>query len=290
MKPFIRVLRPSQWLKNFFVFTPLIFSKHLFEGEFIIHGVTAFFGFCFASSSIYILNDIVDREADKFHPEKKKRPIASGEISLSASVILSMLLVLLTLFVALLLPKEFLFTVFLYIAIQFSYSLKLKHVVLVDIFIIAFGFMLRVFAGAFAIQVQISHWIIITTMFLSLFLAASKRRSEFVLVKNLQIETKRKVLEEYSLEFLDMILMITATGMAISYALYTMAERTLTVFGSENLIFTSVFVLFGIFRYLYLVLRKGQGENPIAILLKDKAMGLNMLLWLTACIAAIYFA
>jgi len=289
MPAIIRLLRPLQWLKNGFVFTPLIFSKHLFEKEYNNKAILAFVAFCLASSFVYILNDILDKEADKLHPEKKKRPIAADEISIPFATGIAVIVGTASIAIAQLLPIQFLYAILLYIAIQFAYSFSLKHIVILDLFIIATGFMLRVFAGALAIQVEISHWIIITTLFLSLFLAASKRRSELVMIRKFNIETKRRVLQEYSIPFLDTLLMITTTGMAISYALYTMAERTIAVFGSEYLIFTTVFVLFGIFRYLFLVIVKEEGENPTAILTKDIPTAINLLLWIITCIGIIYF-
>jgi 4-hydroxybenzoate polyprenyltransferase len=277
-------------LKNGFVFTPLIFAKHLFEKEYNNKALLAFIAFCLASSFVYIINDIADREADKLHPEKKKRPIAAGEISVPFAISIAVIVAALSITIALLLPIQFLYAILIYIALQFAYSFSLKHIVILDLFIIATGFMLRVFAGALAIQVEISHWIIITTLFLSLFLAASKRRSELVMIKKFQIATKRLVLQEYSIPFLDSLLIITTTGMAISYALYTMAERTIAVFGSEYLIFTTVFVLFGIFRYLFLVIVKEDGENPTAILTKDAPTAINLFLWIMICVAIIYFS
>lgn len=290
MSAIIRLLRPVQWLKNGFVFAPLIFSKHLFDKEYNTKAALAFVAFCLASSLIYIINDILDREGDKLHPEKKKRPIASGEISVSFAIGIAVLLGASSLLVAQLLPIQFLYIILIYIAIQFAYSFSLKHIVILDLFIIATGFMLRVFGGALAIQVTISHWIVITTLFLSLFLAASKRRAELVMIQKQHIDTKRRVLQEYSVPFLDSLLIITTTGMAISYSLYTMAERTIAVFGSEYLIFTTVFVLFGIFRYLFLVIVKEEGENPTAILTKDAPMAINLFLWLITCVAIIYFS
>ncbi|MFA6456350.1 MAG: decaprenyl-phosphate phosphoribosyltransferase [Bacteroidota bacterium] len=289
MRPFIRLLRPAQWLKNGFVFAPLIFSKHLFEKEYLHNAVLAFFAFCFVSSLVYIINDVVDREADKLHPEKKKRPIASGEISILTGVTAAIVLGIAALLISQFLPIEFAYALLMYVAIQVAYSFSLKHIVILDLFIIATGFMLRVFSGALAIQVDISHWLVITTLFLSLFLAASKRRAELVMIKKQNIETKRKVLQEYSITFLDALLLITTTGMAISYSLYTMAERTIEVFKSEYLIFTTVFVLFGIFRYLFLVLVKEEGENPTAILTKDTPTAINLFLWLITCVSIIYF-
>jgi 4-hydroxybenzoate polyprenyltransferase len=290
MHPIIKLLRPLQWLKNGFVFTPLIFSKHLFEKEYNGKSIMAFVAFCLASSLVYVINDIVDREADKLHPQKKNRPIASGKISVPFAIGIAIILGALSLYVAQLLPIQFLYTILVYIAIQFAYSFSLKHIVILDLFIIATGFMLRVFGGALAIQVVISHWIVITTLFLSLFLAASKRRAELVMIQKQNIETKRRVLQDYSVSFLDSLLIITTTGMAISYSLYTMAERTISVFGSEYLIFTTIFVLFGIFRYLYLVIVKEEGENPTGILTKDAPMAINLLLWVITCVAIIYFS
>jgi 4-hydroxybenzoate polyprenyltransferase len=290
MSAIIRLLRPLQWLKNGFVFTPLIFSKHLFEKEYNNKALLAFIAFCFASSLIYIINDIIDKEADKLHPEKNKRPIASGEISVSFAIGIAVIFGAASLFIAQLLPIQFLYTILIYFAIQIAYSFSLKHIVILDLFIIATGFMLRMFGGALAIQVVISHWIVITTLFLSLFLAASKRRAELVMIRRQNIETKRRVLQEYSIPFLDSLLIITSTGMAISYSLYTMAERTISMFGSEYLIFTTIFVLFGIFRYLFLVIVKEEGENPTAILTKDAPTAINLFLWMITCVTIIYFS
>ncbi|MCK9409484.1 MAG: decaprenyl-phosphate phosphoribosyltransferase [Bacteriovoracaceae bacterium] len=290
MPAIFRLLRPLQWLKNGFVFTPLIFSKHLFEKEYYVDAFLSFIVFCFASSLVYIINDIVDREGDKLHPNKKQRPIASGEISIPFAAGISSFLALIVFVFASFLPVYFQYAVLIYIILQLAYSFSLKHVVILDLFIIAMGFMLRVFGGAFAIQVEISHWIVITTLFLSLFLAASKRRSELVMIKKQHIETKRRVLQEYTVPFLDTLLIITTTGMAIAYSLYTMAERTIEVFNSEYLIFTTVFVVFGIFRYLFLVIVKEEGENPTAILTTDMPTAINVLLWLITCVSIIYFS
>lgn len=289
MPAFIRLLRPIQWLKNGFVFTPLIFSKHLLESQYNFDAFMAFMAFCFASSTVYIINDIFDRESDKIHPQKQKRPIASGEISVGIALIIGFFTASVTVIISTLLPIEFFIVIIVYLTLQLAYSLRLKKIVILDIFIIASGFMLRVFAGALAIQVVISHWIVITTMFLSLFLAISKRRAELLMVQTMNIDSPRRVLKEYTIPYLDSLLIISTTGMAISYSLYTMAEKTIAVFGTEYLIFTTVFVLFGIFRYLFIVLVKDEGENPTMILVTDIPMALNMVLWLIACVSIIYF-
>jgi decaprenyl-phosphate phosphoribosyltransferase len=289
MPPLIRLLRPGQWLKNTFVFMPLIFSQHLFHKDFSLRSLIAFFAFSFASSFIYVINDIVDREADRLHPTKRKRPIASGEISVATAVGAALVLLAATVMLGVTLSYLFTGIILFYIILQTAYSFKLKQIVIVDVFVIAIGFMLRVFSGAVAIEVVISHWLIITTMFLSLFLAVSKRRSELVLIQNLKIETKRKVLADYDLNFLNLALVIAATGMALSYSLYTMSERTIAMFGTDYLIYTTIFVLFGILRYLFLVVSKDEGENPVGILVKDVLTTGNFLLWIITCIIIIYF-
>jgi 4-hydroxybenzoate polyprenyltransferase len=285
---YIRLLRPSQWLKNSFVFAPLIFSKHLLEWSYISNALLAFAAFSLLSSTVYIINDIIDREADKLHPQKSKRPIASGKISIPLAIGISAIVFSVALLISQQLPLSFTGVVMVYVVLQLLYSIKLKHVVILDVFIIAAGFMLRVVSGAVAIDVVISHWIIICTLFLSLFLAVSKRRSELVMINTHNIKTKRKVLNEYDINFLNLILVITATGMAISYSLYTMAERTIATFGTEYLIFTTVFVLFGIFRYLFLVVNKGMGENPNAIIVRDVPMAANITLYVLSILFIIY--
>lgn len=289
MQSYIRLLRPSQWLKNTFVFAPLIFSKHLFDETYVTAALIAFVAFSLVSSAVYIINDIVDREADKLHPIKKERPIASGKISSVSGIGIAVIIFSIGLYLSQILPLFFTGILLSYFILQLLYSFRLKHVVILDIFVIAAGFMLRVFSGAVAIDVVISHWIVICTLFLSLFLAASKRRSELVLINTNNIETKRKVLNEYDVNFLNLVLVITATGMAISYSLYTMAERTIATFGTEYLIFTTVFVLFGIFRYLFLVINKGLGENPNAIIVHDGPMAVNIVLYLLSVLFIIYF-
>lgn len=287
---YIRLLRPSQWLKNAFVFAPLIFSKHLLEWNYISDALLAFAAFSLISSAVYIINDLVDREADKLHPQKSQRPIASGKISISMAFGIAAIVFSTALLISQQLPLSFTGIVLVYFVLQLLYSFRLKHVVILDVFIIAAGFMLRVLSGAVAIDVVISHWIIICTLFLSLFLAVSKRRSELVMINTYNIETKRKVLNEYDVNFLNFVLVITATGMAISYSLYTMAERTIATFGTEYLIFTTVFVLFGIFRYLYLVIGRGMGENPNAIILRDGPMAVNIALYVVSILFIIYIA
>ena len=288
MRQYFRLLRPSQWIKNTFVFAPLVFSKHLFDSQLFGVALKGFISFSLISSVVYIVNDILDREADAAHPVKKNRPIASGNVSTLAALAMGAILVLAASPLALSLPVGFQLVLLSYLVLQILYSVGLKKIVILDVFIIASGFMLRVLGGAEVINVMISHWIILCTMFLSLFLALAKRRGEIMLFQQHEGASGRTVLQHYDVNFLDSAMVVTSSGMAISYALYTVAERTVNAFGSDNLIFTTIFVLFGIFRYLFLVMRMNMGENSVAIILKDRPMFINLCLWFLSCVAIIY--
>ena len=290
MRPVVRLLRPEQWLKNFFIFAPLIFSKHLFNEAYLATAVQAFVVFSLLSSTVYIFNDIADREADRLHPTKRNRPIAAGKISISQAIGIAIGLLLVIGLLMTLLNAKFLFIAAVYFVLNLGYSFFLKRVVLVDVFIVAAGFMLRVLAGAFAINVQVSEWLVLCTLFVSLFLSISKRRAELMIVKNSANYEGRAVLREYDLEFLDQMMTIAASGMAISYALYTVAERTISTFGSSNLIFTTLFVLFGIFRYLYLVRARKTEDNLTHMLTTDPVTLFNIAAWFAVCVIIIYFA
>ena len=283
------LLRPTQWIKNVFLFAPLIFSKHLFEPSFFWREIIAFAVFCTVSSIVYVINDIADREADKLHPIKRNRPLASGLLRLSDTVIIVIILLVFLSILTSYLSLRFWYTIALYGFLNIAYSFWLKQVVIVDVFIIAAGFMLRVLAGVFAIEVVISSWLVLCTLFVSVFLAISKRRGELILSGDTDSYASRPVLKQYDVTFLDQIMTIAASGMAISYALYTVAERTVSIFGTENLIFTTVFVLFGIFRYIFLMRKRKTDDNPMHLLLSDAPLVVNILLWFLTCVFIIYF-
>jgi 4-hydroxybenzoate polyprenyltransferase len=286
IKNVLHLVRVKQWIKNFFVFAPLMFSHHLFEGIYFFTVLKAFFAFCFISSVVYIINDIADLEHDRNHPVKKNRPLPSGKISKETAIIISFIFFILMVIIAADLNTKFKVALLTYFILNILYSFKLKLVVLLDIFFIAFGFMIRIIAGGWVIGVYISSWLILTTLFLSLFLAVTKRRSELAVIENSQ--STRKVLGDYSIVFADQMATISAAGTVISYALYTVSERTREIFHTENLIFTTPFVVYGIFRYLYLVHKKNLGENPTQIITTDIPMILNVILWILASIAVIY--
>ena len=288
MKPYLVLLRPKQWVKNLFLFAPLIFSKHLFEPGFFATEVLGFAVFCLLSSSVYVLNDVADREADKLHPTKRERPVAAGVISPQIAVMIALVLLACAAMMSIGLDRKFQIVAVLYLSLNIAYSFRLKQIILIDVFIIAAGFMLRVLAGAFVINVEVSHWLVLCTLFVSLFLAVSKRRGELLLIQQTNEIIGRQVLREYDVAFIDQIITITASGMAISYALYTVAERTVTVFQTENLIFTTVFVLFGIFRYLYLLKVKKTEDNPTTMLMTDPVMMVNIVAWFAVCVLIIY--
>ncbi len=284
-----RLIRPKQWIKNFFVFAPLLFSRHIFQPEFLIPSLAAFFIFSLASSAVYIINDIMDVESDRVHPKKKYRPIASGEISVKQALIFLVILVIVIIAGLVFQRAVFSAVIVLYLVTNLLYSLKVKSIVLLDVFFISFGFMLRVLGGAAAIGVTVSSWMILTTIFISLFLAISKRRSELSQIVNKDnIDKQRKVLKEYSVEFADQINTIAAAGTIISYALYTVSERTVNTFGTEKLIYTTPFVIYGIFRYMYLMHQKNLGESPTSIVTKDIPIILDVLFWFIFSLLIIY--
>lgn len=289
MKAYVRLARPQQWIKNLFLFAPLIFSKHLLEGPFLLTELQGFVVFCLLSSAVYVLNDIADREADRQHPIKRDRPIASGLVRPGSAAAWAIGLLLISAALGWGLPSKFHISALLYFLLNLAYSFWLKQLLLVDVFIIAAGFMLRVLAGAFVIGVEVSHWLVLCTLFVSVFLAISKRRAEIILNSATESFSTRPVLREYDVAFIDQIMTVAASGMAISYALYTVADRTVAMFGTENLIFSTVFVLFGIFRYLHLVRKHKSEDNPTTLLVSDPIMITNVFAWFATCVLIIYW-
>jgi 4-hydroxybenzoate polyprenyltransferase len=284
----IRLIRPKQWIKNLFVLGPIVFSKHLLEPNYLFSAILAFIGFCLISSTVYIINDIFDIESDRFHPKKKDRPIASGRISINTAIILATFILVISILIVINLKLNFIIILILYLLMNIMYSVWFKHVVILDVFCVAAGFMLRVIGGAVVIDVLASNWLIICTLFFSLFLGFAKRRSEISTMSNQAENISRKVLSDYSIPFIDQMLTITASSVAISYSLYTVSERTIKEFRSEYLIYTTVFVLYGIFRYLYLIITKNLGEDTAQVVLKDFPILLNIFFWLISCVFILY--
>lgn len=277
MKEIIKLLRVSHWTKNVFVFVPLVFSKNLMNKDFLVEVLFAFVFFSIASSLVYVFNDLIDAGKDKLHQIKKFRPIASGKISRSKAVIIIFILIILTAVSFFVLNLQFNLVLLGYILLNISYSLLLKKIVIIDLLSVSIGFMLRVISGALVINVPLSSWLILTTLFLSLFLAVAKRRAEFIIYEN--ENNTRIVLKDYNLKLLDLFLAVSAGGIIISYSLYSVAERTVNYFHTENLVFTTIFVIYGIFRYLYLIHKEKNGENSLEILLKDIPSIINIFIY-----------
>lgn len=285
----LKLVRPKQWIKNAFVVAPLVFSREMFEVEPLLATLKATAAFCLTASSIYIINDLSDVESDRAHPEKRSRPLAAGTITHPQAYMLLAVLVTLAVLVVIDMPSRFQLVLAAYGIMNLAYSAKLKDIVLLDVFIIAAGFMLRVLGGAFAIDVQVSSWIVLCTLFLSLFLGFAKRRGELLVVHQVRPKAERKVLISYRVGFIDQMLTIAAAGTVISYALYTVAPRTIEVFGTEKMIYTTVFVTYGMFRYLYLIHMTDSTENPTNAVTSDIPIVIVTVLWVLTCVALIYF-
>ncbi|MBI5472064.1 MAG: decaprenyl-phosphate phosphoribosyltransferase [Ignavibacteriae bacterium] len=285
---YLKLIRPKQWIKNLFVFAPLIFAKELFDAGPVIAAVEAFVAFCLAASAVYVINDIADVEADRLHPVKRHRPIAAGAVSATEAYLLIAMLLVGASLAAYAMDSLFQLILAGYVAMNVAYSFRLKHIVLLDVFIVAAGFMMRVLGGAYAIRVETSTWLVLCTLFISLFLGFAKRRGELVVIEDAAYP-ERKVLQLYRVEFLDQMLTIAAAGTVISYALYTVAPRTLIVFGTDKLIYTTVFVIYGIFRYLYLIHTTRSTDNPTNAITSDWPILITATLWVISCVLLIYF-
>ncbi|MCE1166336.1 MAG: decaprenyl-phosphate phosphoribosyltransferase [Bacteroidetes bacterium] len=284
----ISLIRPKQWIKNLFVFAPILFAGQLLNFQILSKNFLAFAAFCLTSSIVYIINDIVDIDADRIHKKKRFRPLASGEIKVKEAVIFGFILVLPILLIISQLDIKFTLVILIYFLLNVLYTFKFKHVVILDVFIISIGFMLRVEGGAAAIGVAFSNWMMLTTIFLSLFLAISKRRAELSGTDNENIENQRKVLEHYDISFTDQMNTVAVTGTIICYALYTVSDKAVTTFHTENLIYTTPFVIYGMFRYLYLLHKKNLGESPEQIVTKDLSLIINIFLWFAVSFIIIY--
>ena len=280
-------LRPRQWVKNVFLFVGLVFSQNLFQIDLFIKVCEGFLVFCLAASSIYVFNDIHDRESDRRHPEKYRRPLAQGSLLVSEAYMVSMVLAAVALMLAFMMDRTFLLILLAYFVLNLAYSLKIKQVVILDIMFIASGFVLRILAGTTLAGVNPSDWLVICTITLSLFLGFSKRRNELVLMGE-NAGTQRKVLKEYSIHFLDQMISMVTACTVMSYILYTVSPETVGRFGTKNLMFSIPFALFGVFRYLYLIYLKKKMGDPIDLILKDFPFLLNILLWISAVMIIIY--
>ena len=281
--PYIAILRPKQWTKNLLVFAALIFSINIVTAHMFIRCVAGFILFCLVSGCVYILNDYIDREADAQHPKKRYRPIASGALRPLPALVFGFLLLVSSLGLAWTLDPWFSLLLFGYFSINVAYSIKLKHVVIIDIMVIAFGFVLRAIGGGLVIGIAFTPWFLICTMLFALFLAISKRRHELYLLSENKGE-HRKVLEQYSPALLDQLNSIVTTAAIMSYSLFTFTSGH-----TIHLMWTIPLVMYGIFRYLYLIHMKGKGGTPEEILLEDGHILTTVLLFAVMVVVILYY-
>ena len=282
----VRSMRPEQWTKNVVVFAALIFGRRLFDPAAVGLSLTAFLIFCALSSVVYLLNDVSDREADRQHPLKSRRPIASGELDVSAALMAAGVIGLAGMAAALWVRLEFALIAAIYVAMFAAYSRWLKHIVILDVLTIAMGFVLRAAAGAVVISVPISHWLLVCTILLALFLGLSKRRHELTGLAGAATE-HRRILEEYSPYLLDQMIGVVTASTLMAYIIYCTSPETIDKFSTDLLVLTTPFPIYGIFRYLYLVHQRGVG-SPSEVLLTDRPLVICIALWGLAVIAIIY--
>jgi len=280
-------LRPRQWVKNLFVFGGLLFGQQLFYPPAVWAALAAFVVFCGLSGAIYLLNDVADRDKDRLHPDKRMRPIASGRLSVRVALIAAAVLIVSGLAAAVWVSRPFALVALAYVVLLSAYSAWLKHVVIVDVLVVAIGFVLRAAAGALAIGVAISGWLLICTILLALFLALGKRRHEVLTLEG-SAARHRPILAEYSAGLLDQMIAVVTASTVTAYALYTMSPETVAKFHTSLLPATLPFVLYGVFRYLYLLYHRQLGGNPSDMVVRDRALVLNTLLWLIVVLLIIY--
>lgn len=283
----LRSLRPAQWAKNAFVLAPLVFAHRLEEPRLLAAAALAFVAFCAASSAVYLVNDLADREQDRQHPVKRLRPIAAGALPAPAAWVAALVLAAAAALAATRLDPLFGVCLAAYVALNLLYTFWLKHIVILDVMSISAGFVLRVMAGAAAIGVVVSSWLLLCTTFVALFLAFSKRRHELMLLAD-AAAGQRRVLDQYSPTFLDQMINVTTASTVICYALYAVAPETTARLGTRYLIATLPLVLYGIFRYLYLLYQRPGPRNPTEAILRDAPFLANLALWAGLVVALVY--
>jgi 4-hydroxybenzoate polyprenyltransferase len=283
-----QLLRPTQWSKNLVLFAALIFSKHLFIIPDVALVVAAFVCFCCVASGAYVMNDIRDCERDRQHPLKARRPLPSGRVPRASAIVISLALMVAGLGGAFALGIGFGLLTAFYLALQVAYTFALKDMVILDVMSIATGFVVRAVAGGVVITVPVSPWLIICTFLLALFLGFSKRRHELVLLDDRATE-HRASLREYSPYFLDQMMSVVTASTVVAYAIYTVSPEVREKLGTDQLYLTVPFVLFGIFRYLYLVHQREEGGNPTQLLLTDQPLLVDVLLWILTASLVLYW-
>ena len=282
----LRLMRPHQWVKNSFVLTGLLFGHAWHDPALVTQVLFAFAAFCLVSSTVYVINDIVDIEQDRHHPKKRKRPLPSGKVTVSSAAFFAVLLGLTGFALAYFASLTVVYILLAYAIMNLAYSLRLKHVVILDVFIIATGFMLRILAGTLGVGIPPSQWLLLCGLMVTLFLGFSKRRAEIIALSD-DKTSHRKVLEEYSPVLLDKMIVVTAAGLIMSYSLYTMNPDTIRIHGTANLIYTVPFVIYGVFRYIYMLHQQKSGGDPSSDIVRDPHMIAVLAAWLLTTVLLI---
>ena len=288
MKTYFQLLRLYQWPKNAFVFTGILFSHTWQDFSMLSHVSTIAFAFCLISSSVYIFNDLLDQKSDQNHPVKSLRPIPSGKVSSVQASLLSFVLLSASLVIAWTISNAAAAILMVYAGINLLYSLWLKQIVILDVFCIAFGFMLRILAGTVGADIPPSNWLLLCGLLLTLFLGFTKRRAEMMVVARSQEGKSRESLQKYSPLFLDQIISVCAGGVILTYSLYTMSPVTVALHQTEALIYTVPFVSYALFRYLFLLYQRHMGEDPAWDLARDWHMISAMAFWLMATLVILH--
>jgi 4-hydroxybenzoate polyprenyltransferase len=287
IRPLVLSLRPSQWAKNLFVLAPLVFGDRLLDAGAAARAGLAFVAFCCGASAVYLINDLKDREEDRRHPLKRLRPLAAGTLGVPTAVAAVAVLALAAAGIAAWLGSGFAVLLAAYLVLNLLYTFAFKHMVILDVMSISLGFVLRVEAGGEAAGVDVSRWLFLCTIFLALFLAFSKRRHEITLLAG-EASGQRRVLDHYSPAFLDQMINVVTASSVVSYALYAVSPETVEKYHTQDLVYTIPLVLYGIFRYLYLMYQRPGERNPTEAILRDPAFLLNMVLWGLAVVWIVY--
>jgi 4-hydroxybenzoate polyprenyltransferase len=287
LRPLVAAMRPREWIKNAFVLPALVFSRHLGDSAYVMTALAAVACFCVLSSAVYLLNDVADAQTDRMHPLKASRPVAAGRLAPGAALLAAACLAVGGLAAALVLSPRFGAILSVYAAANVAYSLWLKRVVLLDIMLVAAGFLLRAVAGAAVIRVPISPWFVLCTFTLALFLAAIKRRQELVLLQG-EAPSHRPTLQQYSVGYLDQVIAVLTGATLVCYALYAMGVGAEGSASQRHMQWTIPFVLYGLLRYLYLVYQTGAGGSPTAVVWRDRALQATVAAWLLTSVLGYY--
>ncbi|MCK4573280.1 MAG: decaprenyl-phosphate phosphoribosyltransferase [candidate division Zixibacteria bacterium] len=289
LKLFAGLIRPGQWIKNTVVLAALVFAGEITSVASVETALAAMVVFCLLSSAVYVFNDLIDREQDQQHPLKKMRPIASGRVSPTVAVVLMLILLAVALAGAYLIGPLFLLVSAAFIVLNLTYTIWLKNIVIVDVMSIGISFVLRALAGAVAIDVPASTWMLINTLFLALFLAFGKRRHELLLLED-SATAHRKILGRYSPYLLDQLIAVVTPSVVVMYMLYSFSTEVSTKLGTDMLFLTIPFVIYGVFRYLYLIHKEECGGSPTKVLISDMPILITVVLWILTVIMVLYVA